>query len=143
MLLFLKEFVMRLKDKYFEIKSKYGSYIIIMKSGTFYNVFGRDCYILNNIFGYKINGFSDTIKVGFPMNTLNKVINTFDKLKINYIVYEGDITLKEKFHRNQYEVFLKEKLTIAERIERINLILKENKNEEEIIQILNRIEAVL
>ena len=114
-----------------------------MKSGTFYNVLGNDCYIFKNIFGYKVNTFSDTVKVGFPINALNRVINTFDKLKINYIVYEGEIKLKGKFHRNKYEVFLKERLSISERIERITLMLNEIKNEDRIIQVLDTIEDLI
>ena len=69
------------KNIYFEVKNKYKNYVVIMKNGIFYNVLGNDCYLLKNIFNYKINSFSDTVKVGFPLNTLNKVINTFDKLK--------------------------------------------------------------
>ena len=134
---------MRLKDSYFEIKNKNKNYIIIIKSGTFYNVLGEDVYIFKNIFGYKVNVFSDTVKVGFPVNALNRVINTFDKLKINYIVYEGEIKLKGKFHRNKYEIFLKEKLTIDERIKRITLMLNGIKNEERIIQVLNAIEELI
>ena len=123
---------MRLKDNYFEIKNKYKNYILIMKSGTFYNVLGNDCYIFKNIFGYKVNNFSDTVKT----------LDDFTKVH-NYIVYEGEIKLKGKFHRNKYEVFLKERLSISERIERITLMLNEIKNEDRIIQVLDTIEDLI
>lgn len=134
---------MRLKDNYFELKEKYKNYIIMMKSGTFYNVLGNDCYVFKNIFNYKINRFSDTVKVAFPLNTLNKVVDTFDRLKINYIVYEGEIKLKGKFHGNNYDCFIKDRLTINERIERINILLNEAKHHSNIIKILDAIEEII
>ena len=108
-----------MKDKYYDLKMKYEKYIVIRKSGIFYNVLGNDCYLMKSIFGYKINPFGDTIKIGFPLNTLNKVIGMFDQLKINYIVYENEIVIKRRFQHNQYDLYLKNKLTIEERIEEI------------------------
>ena len=49
------------KNIYFEVKNKYKNYVVIMKNGIFYNVLGNDCYLLKNIFNYKINSFSDTV----------------------------------------------------------------------------------
>ena len=114
-----------------------------MKNGIFYNVLGNDCYLLKNIFNYKINSFSDTVKVGFPLNTLNKVINTFDKLKINYIVYENEIVLKGKFPKNKYDIFLKSKLSMDDRIKRINLKLNEMKQDSKILGLLDAIEEII
>ena len=114
-----------------------------MKNGIFYNVLGNACYLLKTIFNYKINSFSDTIKVGFPINTLNKVINTFDKLKINYIVYENEVVLKDKFSKNKYGIFLKNKLSIDDRIVRINLKLNEMKQNSDILEILDAIEELI
>ena len=34
------------KEKYFELKDKKKKFIIIMKNGIFYNVLGKDCYII-------------------------------------------------------------------------------------------------
>ena len=115
----------------------------IIKNGIFYNVLGNDCYLLKNIFNYKINSFSDTVKVGFPLNTLNNVINTFDKLKINYIVYENEIVLKGKFPKNKYDIFLKSKLSMDDRIKRINLKLNEMKQDSKILGLLDAIEEII
>ena len=134
---------MKLKDSYFEVKNKYGNYIIIMKNGIFYNVLGNDCYVFKNIFNYKINLFSDTVKVGFPISALNKVIDTFDRLKKNYIVYEGEVISKGKFIKNKYDFFLKHKLSIDDRIQRISLKLSEMKHENKILEILDTIEELL
>ena len=131
------------KNIYFEVKNKYKNYVVIMKNGIFYNVLGNDCYLLKNMFNYKINSFSDTVKVGFPLNTLNKVINTFDKLKINYIVYENEIVLKGKFSKNKYDIFLKSKLSMDDRIKRINLKLNEMKQDSKILGLLDAIEEII
>ena len=134
---------MGFKNIYFEVKNKYKNYVVIMKNGIFYNVLGNDCYLLKNMFNYKINSFSDTVKVGFPLNTLNKVINTFDKLKINYIVYENEIVLKGKFPKNKYDIFLKSKLSMDDRIKRINLKLNEMKQDSKILGLLDAIEEII
>lgn len=52
-------------EKYFDLKSKNKYSIFIMKIGVFYNVLCNDCYIMKNIFGYKVSAFGDTIKVVF------------------------------------------------------------------------------
>ena len=127
---------MGFKDNYFEVKNNYKNYVVVMKNGIFYNTLGNDCYLLKTIFNYKINSFSDTIKVGFPINTL-------DKLKINYIVYENEVVLKGKFSKNKYGIFLKNKLSIDDRIVRINLKLNEMKQNSDILEILDAIEELI
>lgn len=132
-----------MKDKYYELKMKYEKYVVIMKSGIFYNVLGNDCYLMKCIFGYKINPFGDTIKIGFPLNTLNKVIGMFDQLKINYIVYENEIVIKRRFQHNQYDLYLKNKLTIEERINFIYFKLRELKDTADFMNVLERIEEII
>lgn len=132
-----------MKDKYYDLKMKYEKYIVIMKSGIFYNVLGNDCYLMKSIFGYKINPFGDTIKIGFPLNTLNKVIGMFDQLKINYIVYENEIVIKRIFQHNQYDFYLKNKLTIEERIDFIYFKLRELKDTADFMNVLERIEEII
>lgn len=132
-----------MKDKYYELKMKYEKYVVIMKSGIFYNVLGNDCYLMKSIFGYKINPFGDTIKIGFPLNTLNKVLRILDQLKINYIVYEHEIDIKRRFQHNQYDLYLKNKLTTDERIDSIYFKLRELKDTADFITILERIEEMI
>lgn len=55
--------------------------ILIRKSGGFYSVYDDDCYILNYFFGYKIKDD----RVGFPITSINKIINI---LEDNHISYE-------------------------------------------------------
>lgn len=131
---------MKIKEVYFSLKSKYKNYIIIMKVGSFYNAISRDAYVLSSVFNYKINQFSNTVKVGFPLTSLNKVLNTLDKMAINYIVYENDIVIKQKFKRNNYQDFFKNNLTVKERINAINLKLNEIAQTPEILKILEKVE---
>ena len=143
LLFFKRRRVYGMKDKYYELKMKYEKYVVIMKSGIFYNVLGNDCYLMKCIFGYKINPFGDTIKIGFPLNTLNKVIGMFDQLKINYIVYENEIVIKRRFQHNQYDLYLKNKLTIEERIDSIYFKLRELKDTADFMNVLERIEEII
>ena len=52
--------------------------LLIFKSGRFYNTYGDDSIILNYLFGYKIIKEN---KVGFPINSLVKVLNTLEDKK--------------------------------------------------------------
>ena len=131
---------MKVKEIYFSLKNKYKDYIIIIKIGSFYNVISKDAYILSSIFNYKINTFSNTVKVGFPLTSLNKVLNTLDKIKINYLVYENNIVIKQKFKRNNYQEFSQNNLTVKERIDAINLKLNEIAQTPEILKILEKVE---
>lgn len=131
---------MKVKEIYFSLKNKYKDYVIIIKIGSFYNVISKDAYILSSIFNYKINTFSNTVKVGFPLTSLNKVLNTLDKIKINYLVYENNIVIKQKFKRNNYQEFSQNNLTIKERIDAINLKLNEIAQTPEILKILEKVE---
>ena len=60
--------------------------IKIKGNGTFYNIYGDDCYILYFLLNYKVN----KMKVGFPRSSLNKVLNTLENNKINYEVLDED-----------------------------------------------------
>ena len=55
-------------------------YLVIRKEGLFYSVFDSDAEILNYLFDYKIINN----RCGFPINAINKVLNTLEEKKINY-----------------------------------------------------------
>ena len=74
--------------------------IVIRKSGGFYSVFDDDAIVVNYLTGYKVvNG-----KLGFPLNSLDKVINLLEDNKINYIVREGmkEVVSKNYKKNNKY-----------------------------------------
>lgn len=95
-----------IKDIFYTYKMKYLKYIILIKSGNFYIALADDAKILNNVLGYQIKEFSNTAKVGFPIISLNKVIDKLDSLKINYMVIDNNVSLKRKFNKNNYDKFL-------------------------------------
>lgn len=75
--------------------------ITIRKHGGFYHVFDDDCYILYYLFGYKIINR----RVGFPLSSLNKVINKLTDLSISYeVIEEGKRDFKKL---NKYNKYLK------------------------------------
>lgn len=130
------------REKYFNLKGKRSDSIIIMKNGIFYNVLGKDCYIIKNIFGYKVSSFGDTIRAGFPIKSLNRVLDTLDKLKISYLVYENFIVLEVHYNSENYELFLMNNLSINDRIKCINERLNEIKYDEKIFNILESVEEI-
>lgn len=94
-----------IKDIFYTYKMKYLKYIILIKSGNFYIALADDAKILNNVLGYQIKEFSNTVKVGFPIISLNKVIDKLDLLKINYMVIDNNVSLKRKFNKNNWQIF--------------------------------------
>lgn len=130
-----------IKDFFYNYKMKYLKYIILIKSGNFYIALADDAKILNNVLGYQIKEFSNTVKVGFPLISLNKVIDKLDSLKINYIVIDNNVSLKRKFNKNNYDKFLI-KRSNKSRIDDINQKLLDMKNTN-IDLLLTKIEGLL
>ena len=130
---------MKLMDTYLELRHKYKDYVIIIKNGNLYNVIGSDCYILEEMFNYKKVKIANSIKVGFPLRSLNKVINKLKYFKINYLIYEEEITRK-KYKNNNYKNFIKS-LSIDIRVNVITFKLNELKENSKTINILENIES--
>ena len=134
-----------MKEQRIKIKEDYENYLIMFKSGNFYISLNNDAFIMNNIFNYKIIVISNYIKIGFPINSLNKVSTKLDELKINYIIYDKAIIQKIKFAPNNYKKFVKENnyLVYLNRISKINYLLKNNIKNSNMDKILNKIENIL
>lgn len=58
---------MKIYDVYKDNKVKYKEYIVLIKVGNFYETYGEDGYLLNNLFDYKIKDIGDVKRVGFPL----------------------------------------------------------------------------
>ena len=78
---------------------KYPDSILLVLSGNFYNVYGKDTYILSYIFKYKIKEkLYKTIEdkdeyilnTGFPRNSLDRVLLDLEDKKINYVIKVKD-----------------------------------------------------
>lgn len=72
--------------------------ITISKKVNFCNIYNNDCYILYYLFNYKIINN----KLGFPINSLPKVITTLENRKINYSINNKEIN----FIDNNYLTYL-------------------------------------
>ena len=110
--------------------------VLIRKSGGFYAVYDDDAYILNYFFGYKIKDD----RLGFPINSINKVINV---LEDNHISYEVDGNIYDFKNRNKYKKILdlgKRKCSLDYRVN--DIISKLDKLEEkDIDKILDYVES--
>lgn len=77
------------------IKRVHPSCLVMVKVGTFYDVYSKDAYILSYLLKYKIIEKEFIPKCSFPISSLSKVENTLEKNKINYLVVDK---------RSNYEV---------------------------------------
>lgn len=93
------------------IKELFPNYILLLKIGTFYEVYNDDASIISYLFKYKIKIMSSGDKVcGFPLVSINKVLYILENKNINYIILdkshnyeeEGKINYKKK--NKYYEV---------------------------------------
>ena len=92
-------------NNYIDLKITYKNYLIILKAGVFYICINDDAFILNKLFGYKIKEFNNYKRIGFPINSLNKVLKRLERLNINYIVYDNKIITKVNFTNNSYNKY--------------------------------------
>ena len=72
--------------------------LTIFKQRAFYHVVNNDALILNKYFGYKTFKSKESIRAGFPVASLNKVMHRLDELSINYKVLHGlDVIVEKNF----------------------------------------------
>lgn len=98
---------MKIIDAYNNYKTKYKEYVVLIKSGIFYNVLNDDVSIIYSLFHYKIKNNGNNYIVGFPKSSINKVVDTLKSKKINYIVLDKNeevfcIFDKYKSTKNNY-----------------------------------------
>ena len=117
-------------------------YLKLRKQGKFYCSYDDDAYVIHSIFGYKIsNG-----RVGFPIESLGKVINTLDNSKVDYVVIEKDKeVMKNTFPKNNYNKFFNEghKSYGIIRYEEEIIDIVKNLPEEKLIKIIDYIKSVI
>lgn len=138
-----KRFCMKIYDVYKENKSRYKKYVILIKVGNFYETYGEDGYLLNNLFDYKVSDIGKVKRVGFPLIAYNKVISKLTTFKINYIVIEGSMTIKKKFNINNYGKYINSLDSINIRVDRICERIKVLKDAPQIEEILSRLEEII
>ena len=112
-------------EEYYRNKIKYKEFIIMIKFGNFYEIFDKDAVIASNILNYKLSKISDTVKCGFPISSLDKVLNLLKDKQINYVVIENNnVTNEQNFENNIYNSFDFDINNIKYNFLRINKITK-------------------
>lgn len=97
---------MKLIDTYYNYKLKYKEYIVLLKSGIFYECFNDNIGIIYSLFHYKIKNNGSNYVVGFPNNSLSKICNILENNNINYIIVDKDnIIDKYKSKNNNYSKY--------------------------------------
>lgn len=97
---------MKLIDTYYNYKLKYKEYVVLLKSGIFYECFNDDIGIIYSLFHYKIKNNGNNYVVGFPNNYLSKICNVLENNNINYIIVDKDnIIDKYKSKNNNYSKY--------------------------------------
>ena len=142
---------MKIIDTYNSYKIKYKEYVVLIKSGIFYECLNDDIGIMYSLFHYKIKNKGNNYIVGFPKNSIVKVTDNLKHNKINYIVLEKNndeyyISDKYKTNKNNYNSY---KLDIMKlnyinyKIDSIYSKLKEKIFDKDIEKTLINIERLL
>lgn len=134
-----------LKEKYTEYKKTYKKYILLIKCGNFYLALNDDAIVLFSIFDFRIIESRNFIKCGFPLSSINKIEKKLDELEVNYLIITNDIVTKEKYNNNNYNKYLVKNNydILLNRINKINSILKNNLNSNNMIGALSKIEDII
>ena len=131
-------------EKYIKLKEKYPKSLIMIKAGNFYDCINDDAIIINKLFNYKIKELSKYIRVGFPINSLNRVRTILTKYEINYITVDNNDVTYSKFIRNNYSKYSSNDYFIVKnKINSINDILSNNILNPNIKDIVSSIEGII
>lgn len=130
------------------IKDIHPDSIVFVKNGQFYEVYGRDSYIVSYLFKYKINEVEKIKKSGFPLKAINGVMVKLENKKINYLIvdkrnnYEVDEKCDNKNLNTYYKVYEQAKnyINSKKRIDNIYNYLLHNVNNKRLI---NEIEKAI
>lgn len=134
------------------IKQIHPDSVICYRTGKFYSAYGKDCYILSDIFNYKINKIQNDIpRCGFPINATKRVMAKLEERKIDYIFLDvkNNYDIEEKISNgnlNKYTKVLEKsykKVKTKSKIENIMDILKSQIDEPNFIDKLNKIEDII
>ncbi len=131
-------------EKYIKLKEKYPKSLIIIKAGNFYDCINDDAIIINKLFNYKIKELNKYIRVGFPINSLNRVRTILTKYEIYYITVDNNDITYSKFSRNNYSKYCSnDYFIIKNKINSINDILSNNILNPNIKDIVSSIEGII
>lgn len=127
------------------IKELFSDYVVMIKMGTFYEVYNDDAKILHYLLKYELRNISGSVSCGFPTCSINKVMYILENKSINYIMLdkshnyeeEGKVNYKKK---NKYMEVLDSANEYIDKVDRIdkikNYLLKDSSKIEEIEKII-------
>lgn len=134
-------------DLFRMLKLEYKEYLILFKSGNFYLSFAEDAIIMNKVFNYKINDLKSNIKVGFPVNSLNKCLEKLKNLNINFLIIDNnEIIKKQNNDINNFSNYLGgvfEYISINNKIKVINEFIKSMNDNNKKIELIHKIEETI
>lgn len=133
------------------IKAIHKADVVLIKNGKFYNVYGKDSYIISYLFGYKLKKVEDIYVCGFPYNSLNFVIAKLEENKINYLIidkknnYEVDCISDNKNLNRYYKYFEKAKQYVNYKIRLDNIydFMLSNINKSNFKELIMKLEKVI
>jgi DNA mismatch repair ATPase MutS len=140
---------MKMSEKYLDLKKEYSSFVVIIKSGIFYITLNEDAKILSYLFDYKVKDNSDSLIVGFPTSSIDKVTNKLEELKLAYVIKKDNETYVSRHNDltiDKYgKVIIKsgDIYEVDNRIENIINKLNNLKKTNNIINILDKIDDVI
>ena len=79
---------MKLLDKYNLLKESNNSKVFLFKSGNFYIFLSEDAKYISNITTLKLTSFGNTIKCGFPVQSLDKYLLVFKNIGVDIELIE-------------------------------------------------------
>lgn len=133
------------------IKEVHKYEVILVRIGKFYQVYGKDAYIISYLFGYKLKKVESVMMCGFPLGSINKIIAKLEEKKINYLIvdrrnnYEVDEISDNKNLNNYIKYFEKAKKYVNDkaRIDNINNFMLENIDKEDFKDLIRKMEDVI
>lgn len=134
-----------------EVKNVHQKDIAMIKVGNFYRVYGKDAYIIANMFKYKVAEEEDIVVSGFPVKTLKRVQANLESKKINYLVLDRrdnyaineSVDFKNLNTYDKYYNISKIYINNQKRINNIYEYLVENSGKEELKELLKQIEECI
>lgn len=89
------------------LMKQYPDHVVILLEGMFYNAHGVNAYILSYLTGYKLRKNGSNVRCGFPATSLQRVQKLFEKARINYIIYSGELLEAHRVYTdNEYQQFM-------------------------------------
>ena len=134
-----------------KIKLVHSNCMVLVKIGNFYHVFSKDAYIISYLLNYRIKLMENVPCCAFPVVSLRKVEAILENNKIDYLIVDkrNNYEVEEQQWNkkdNRYErVFKKAYISVSYtiRIQKIYDQLMQEKDKENIVEKLEKIERIL